>query len=179
MGWRAQVLSVAGGVERVIQIGCNLLLLVSGLSLLALLSATVGLRYGFHAGLNFAPDLSELLFAIFVMAGIAEASRQGVHVASQFLIHALAGKWRLRLALLIHGVTACVYLLLAWYALLNAIIANDQTSPVLQIPWSVGYGFLTLGLALVALCSIVAIIRHTLGGEAVEVDLADAGAAVT
>lgn len=179
MGWKARVLSVAGGVERAIQLSCNLLLLISGLSLLALLSATVGLRYGFHSGLNFAPDLSELLFAIFVMAGIAEAARQGVHVASQLLIHVLHGKWRLRLALFIHAVTACVYLLLAWYAVLNAIIANDQTSPVLQIPWSVGYSFLALGLALVALCSIVAIIRHTLGGEEVEVDLADAGAAIT
>jgi len=179
MGWKARVLFVTGSVERGIQLSCNLLLLVSGLSLLALLSATVGLRYVFQAGLTFAPDLSELLFAIFVMAGIAEASRQTVHVASQFLIHSLHGKWRLRLALFIHAVTACVYLLLAWYAVLNAIIANDQTSPVMQIPWSVGYGFLALGLALVALCSIMAIIRHTVGGEAVEIDLADAGAAVT
>jgi hypothetical protein len=49
----------------------------------------------------------------------------------------------------------------------------------MEIPWSVGYGCLALGLALVATCSLTAIARHALGGEVVKVDLADAGAAVT
>ena len=81
--------------------------------------------------------------------------------------------------MLIHAVTAATYLLLAWYATQNAIIAHDQHTPVLNIPYSVGYGCLALGLALVALCSVLAIVRHTLGGEGVRVDLADPGAAVT
>ncbi len=80
------------------------------------------------------------------------------------------------LAVFIHAVTAAIYPLLAWYALQNAIIAHDQTTPVLRIPWSVGYGCLSLGLAMVAMCSLAAIVRHTLGGEEVRVDLADPGA---
>ena len=48
---------------------------------------------------------------------------------------------------------------------LNAIIAHDQHTPVLKIPYSVGYGCLALGLALVAMCSVLAIVRHTLGSE--------------
>lgn len=179
MNWRKRLLSVARGVERAVELGCNALLLATGLGLLCLLSIVVLLRYAFQSGLNFAPDLSELLFAIFVMAGIAQAARQGVHVATQLLLHALKGKWRVALAVLTHAVTATVYLLLAWYALQNAIIAHDQTTPVLGIPWSVGYGCLSLGLALVATCSILAIVRHTVGGEEVKVDLADPGAAVT
>ena len=42
--------------------------------------------------------MTELLFAIFVMAGIVQAARMGVHVATQLLLHILEGKWRTRLA---------------------------------------------------------------------------------
>jgi|SRR5688572_19841488 TRAP-type C4-dicarboxylate transport system permease small subunit len=179
MAWRQRVLSIARAVDRAVELGCNFLLLTAGLGLLALLTVVVVLRYAFATGLTFATDLTELLFAIFVMAGITLAARRGVHVATQLLLHALHGAWRLALAVVIHIVTATTYLALAWYALQNAIIAHDQTSPVMGIPWSVGYGCLALGLALVAACSLTAIVRHTLGGEAVKVDLADAGAAVT
>ena len=179
MAWRPRALSVARGVDRTVELGCNVLLLTAGLGLLTLLTVVVVLRYIFASGLTFATDLTELLFAIFVMAGIAEAARRGVHVATQLLLHWLHGVWRTALAVVIHVVTATIYLLLAWYALQNAIIAHDQTTPVLDIPWSVGYGCLALGLALVAICSLTAIVRHTLGGQEVEVDLADAGAGVT
>jgi TRAP-type C4-dicarboxylate transport system permease small subunit len=76
-----------------------------------------------------------------------------------------------------HAVTAIAYLLLAWYAARNAVIAHDQTSPVLHIPWSVGYGCLATGLALIAVCSLTRIARHVIGREPVRVDLADPGAA--
>jgi TRAP-type C4-dicarboxylate transport system permease small subunit len=179
MALRTAVVSIARVTEHAVELGCNLLMLVTGLALLSLLTLVVVLRYAFESGLNSAPDLTELLFAIFVMAGIAQAARLGVHVATQLLLNALDGRWRLGLAVLTHAVTATVYLLLAWYALQNAIIAHDQTTPVLRIPWSVGYGCLSLGLALVATCSLTAIVRHTLGGEEVRVNLADPGAAVT
>jgi TRAP-type C4-dicarboxylate transport system permease small subunit len=179
MGWKSRVLSIAHGVDRAIEVGCHFLLLTAGLGLLTLLTVVVVLRYAFASGLTFATDLTELLFAIFVMAGIAEAARRGVHVATQLLLHTLRGPTRVGLAVLIHIVTAAVYFVLGWYALQNAIIAHDQTTPVLGIPWSVGYGCLALGLALVATCSLTGIVRHTLGGQAVRVDLSDAGAAVT
>jgi TRAP-type C4-dicarboxylate transport system permease small subunit len=176
-GARAALVRLAVAVERGIELSCNGLMLVSGIGLLALLNVVVLLRYGFESGLEFAPDLSELLFAILVMAGIAQAARRGVHVATQLLINALHARARLAAHVFIHAVTAVTYFLLAWYAMENAIIANDQTTPVLHIPWSVGYGCLATGLALVGLCSVTAIVRHTLGDERVVVDLADPGAA--
>ena len=172
------VVALARGTERAIERVCNFLLLTSGLGLLTLLTIVVVLRYAFEGGFGFAPDLSELLFCIFVMAGIAQAARMGAHVATQLLLHTLQGRARLALTVLIHAVTAVTFLTLAWYALQNAIVAHDQTTPVLQIPWSVGYGCLSAGLALVALCSLAAIVRHTLGGEEVKVNLADAGPGV-
>ena len=172
------VVVLARGTERAIERLCNLLLLVSGLALLVLLTIVVVLRYAFEGGFGFAPDLSELLFCIFVMAGIVQAARMGAHVATQLLLHTLQGRARLLLTLFIHAVTATTFFILAWYALRNAIVAHDQTTPVLQIPWSVGYGCLAAGLALVAVCSVTAIVRYAIGGDAVKVDLADAGPGV-
>jgi TRAP-type transport system small permease protein len=176
---RALLLVIANAADHAIDLFCKLLLLVTGLGLLTLLTVVVVMRYGFSSGLNIATELTELMFAIFVMAGIVQAARMGVHVATQLLLHMLRGKWRLALSWLINAVTAGVYLLLAWYALQNAIIAHDQTTPVLGIPWSVGYGCLGLGLALVAVCSILAIVRQALSGETPAVNLAGPGAAVT
>lgn len=172
-------LAVANAADRAIDAICKMLMLVTGLGLLALLTAVVVMRYAMASGLTTAPEISELMFAIFVMAGIVQAARMGVHVGTQLLLHLLQGKWRTRLAVLINAVIAATYALLAWYAALNAIIAHDQRTPVLGIPYSVGYGCLLLGLALVSLCSVLAIIRHTLGSEDIHVDLADPGAAVT
>jgi TRAP-type transport system small permease protein len=172
------VVSVAHAAERAIQLACNFLLLTSGLGLLCLLSIVVVLRYAFESSLSFSPDLSELLFCIFVVAGIVQAARRGAHVATLLLLHTLQGGARLALALFIHGVTACAFLLLAWYAFKNAVVAHDQTTPVLQIPWSVGYGCLSIGLALVAICSLATIVRYAIGGEEVKVNLADTGPGV-
>ena len=176
MSLRHMLVAIAGVIDSAIGYVCNALMVIAGLGLLTLLTAVVVLRYFFHTGFSFAPDLSELLFAIFVMAGVVQAARLGVHVATQILISVLNDTWRRILAVAIHAVTAAAYIQLSWYALQNAIIAHDQTTPVLQIPWSVGYGILATGLCFVALLSVTAIIRYTLGGEEVVVNLADAEA---
>ncbi|WP_102958168.1 TRAP transporter small permease [Mangrovicella endophytica] len=172
-------LVLARTVERGIEWLCNAVMLVTGLAMLALLTLVAAMRYLLESGLNAAPDLTEVLFAFFVVAGIVQAARMGVHVATQMLLSLLPPAGRRVLSIIIHVVTAATYLLLAWYAYQNAVIANDQTSPVLQIPMSVGYGALTAGLALVAVCSLTAIVRLIVGHERVVVDLADPGAAVT
>jgi TRAP-type C4-dicarboxylate transport system permease small subunit len=179
MTLRSGILALAKALDRAIDAGCKLLLLAMGLGLLTLLTVVVLMRYALASGLTTAPEMTELMFAIFIMAGIVQAARMGVHVATQLLLLALEGKWRTRLAVLIHAVIAATYALLAWYATMNAIIAHDQHTPVLGIPYSVGYGCLSLGLALVTVCSVLAVVRLTLGREEVHVDLADPGAAVT
>jgi TRAP-type C4-dicarboxylate transport system permease small subunit len=65
---RLTVVRTAGAIERAVELLCNALMLVTGLAMLALLTLVVILRYLFESGLSFAPDLTELLFAIFVMA---------------------------------------------------------------------------------------------------------------
>ena len=172
------LVSAAHVIDRLVGALCRLILIVTGLFILVVLTAIVFLRYSETGSIDSGSELCSLAFPIFVMAGIVEAARTGAHVATQILLHALKSTWRIGLVFLIHGITAAAYLYLSWYAYQNTLIAHDELSTILQIPGSVGYGTLTIGLFLVGLCSVGAIIRHTLGHEAVHVNLADAGPGV-
>ena len=180
MAWRPRVLSIARGGGPRSRARLQFPAADAGLGLLCLLTVVVVLRYAFADGFRHSRRISPS-FCSRSSSWRASLSPPGAACTSQRNSCCIRcrrrGVWRLQS--LIHVVTAIDLLLLAWYALQNAIIAHDQTSPVMEIPWSVGYGCLALGLALVATCSLTAIVRHTLGGEAVKVDLADAGAAVT
>lgn len=176
--WKTALVSAAHTIENVIGAGCRAILLVTGLALLVILTLIAVLRYSNGVSIDSGSELSALIFPVFVMAGIVEAARLGAHVATQLLLNALNDTWRLRLVVLIHSVTATVYLYLSWYAYRNAVIAHDELSTILQVPGSVGYGCLATGLALVGVCSLTAIVRHTLGNEKVMVNLADAGPGV-
>lgn len=176
--WQTMLVSAAHKLETAIGTFCHAVLLVTGLFLLAILTVIVVLRYSNGGSIDSGSELCALTFPIFVMAGIVEAARMGAHVATQLMLNALNAVWRVRLVILIHSVTATVYLYLAWYAYLNALIAHDELSTTLEVPGSVGYGCLAIGLLLVGLCSVTAFIRHTLGGEKVFINLADAGPGV-
>lgn len=165
-------------IDRAVGSFCRLILVSTGLFMLAVLAAIVTLRYTDIGTLDSGSELCSLAFPIFVMAGVVEAARTGAHVATQILLNALKRTGRVYLATAIHGITAIVYLYLSWYAYQNTLIAHDELSTVLQVPGSLGYGSLTIGLFLVSLCSLAAIVRHTLGHEDVHVNLADAGPGV-
>ena len=173
MGGGALLVSAASALERAVEAICKTLIVASGIGLVAVLAAVVVLRYAFASGISSSVELTELAFAVFVMAGITLAARHGAHVTTKLTLTWLKGRARLSLALLIHLVTAAVYLLLAWYAYQNALIAHDQHTPVLGIPYSVGYGILAVGLAMVGISSLVGIINLTLGGAEVQIEAAE------
>lgn len=165
-------------IEKGIRAFCRAILLSTGLFLLFILTAIVLLRYSNSGSIDSGSELSALVFPVFVMAGIVEAALAGAHVATQVMLNVLNTVWRKRLVVLIHTVTATLYLYLTTFAYRNAVIAHDELSTILQVPGSVGYGSLAIGLALVGICSLCAIVRHTLGKEKVTVNLADAGPGV-
>jgi len=165
-------------VESAIARLCQGVLLVTGLFLLVILTIIVVLRYSGGGSIDYGAELCALVFPIFVMAGIVEAARLGAHVATQLLLNVLDERWRTRLVVFIHALTAATYLYLFKYAYLNALIAHDELSTQLQVPGSVGYGSLATGLLLVGVCSLTAIVRHTVGKEKVLINLADAGPGV-
>lgn len=172
------LVSAAQLIDRLVSVLCRLIMIATGLFMLVVLTAIVVLRYTNAGSIDSGSELCALAFPIFVMAGIVEAARTGAHVATQILLNALNPAWRVALVTLLHGITATAYLYLSWYAFQNTVIAHDELSTILQVPNSLGYGSLAIGLFLVGLCSIGAIVRHVLGGEAVHVNLADAGPGV-
>ena len=172
------LVSAAQRIDRCVGSFCRLVLIATGLFMLAVLTIIVMQRYTGIGTFDSGSELCSLTFPIFVMAGIVDAARKGAHVATQILLNALGQTGRIYLVIILHGITAIAYFYLGWYAYQNALIAHDELSTVLQVPGSLGYGSLTLGLFLVGLCSVGAIVRHTLGQEPVHVNLADAGPGV-
>ena len=169
------LVSAAQLIDRGVGSLCRLVLITTGLFMLFVLTTIVLQRYTGIGTFDSGSELCSLTFPIFVMAGIVDAARKGAHVATQILLNALGSTGRIFLVVFLHGITAIAYFYLAWYAWQNALIAHDELSTILQVPGSLGYGSLTVGLFLVGLCSLGAIVRHTLGGENVHVNLADAG----
>ena len=172
------LVSTAQLIDRGVGSFCRVVLITTGLFMLAVLTIIVMQRYTNIGTFDSGSELCSLAFPIFVMAGIVDAARKGAHVATQILLNALGATGRIFLVIVLHGITAIAYFYLAWYAWQNALIAHDELSTVLQVPGSLGYGCLTAGLFLVGLCSLGAIVRHTLGREPVHVNLADAGPGV-
>jgi TRAP-type C4-dicarboxylate transport system permease small subunit len=177
-GWRAALLAAARLVDVFVGKVCRSVLVITGLALLVVLIGTVAVRYFHGASVRYDAELIALTFPIFVSAGIAEAARQGAHVATQIMLKVLNDVWRPRLAIFIHAATATAYLYLAWYAFLNALIAHDERSTILRVPGSVGYGSLSVGLGLIGICSLAAIVRLLIAGEKVKVDFAASGPGV-
>jgi len=172
------LVSAAQLIDRGVESFCRVVLIATGLFMLAVLTTIVMQRYTNIGKFDSGSELCSLAFPIFVMAGIVDAARKGAHVATQILLNALGSTGRIFLVIVLHSITAIAYFYLGWYAYQNALIAHDELSTVLQVPGSLGYGCLTAGLFLVGLCSLGAIVRHTLGREPVHVNLADAGPGV-
>jgi TRAP-type C4-dicarboxylate transport system permease small subunit len=167
------VVKAAEVIERGIEAVCSFLIAAGGIALTLILATVVVLRYGFQSGIPASVEITELSFAVFVMAGIALAARHGAHVTTRLALNLLQGYARLALALVIHAATLAVYLFLAWYTWQNALIAHDQRTPVLDIPYSVGYGILAVGLVLISLSSLVAMVKLTWGGDEVPLEAAE------
>ena len=153
------------GTDSAVGLCCKFFLVLSGSALLLILMVNVIFRMVGYVGFSSAEELPSLIFPVFSMAGVVMAAKNGTHVATQILINTLTGVWKKMLSLLIHALTAAAYLVLAIYAFDNALIAHDELSIVLGVPKSVGFGSLAAGMFLVALCSILMIIRQVTGME--------------
>ena len=173
MGWKTTTVAAAHGVETGVQWLCRAVLVLSGFALLAVLVINVFVRYVMEGSVGSLSELPALLFPWFVMGGVVLASVRGSHVAMQLLLHSLAPTNRRWLAVLIHAVSAVVFLMLAWYSVENTLIAHDEKSTILRVPGSVGYSALLIAFLLVGVSSVTALLRIGVGDEPVLVDMAE------
>ena len=152
-------------LERVISWLCHGILYVTTGAIFFILSANVILRYTTGTSLQWASEVPELLFPWLVMGGIVLATQHGTHISVVILIQRLSPQAR-RWTLVLGGlVTVALYALLAGAAGTLMPIANDELSPMLQVPGSVTVGSLLLGFILIAVLTLIQV-RNAWSGAA-------------
>jgi TRAP-type transport system small permease protein len=145
----------SGLLERAIAWLCHGILYVTTGAIFVILCANVILRYTTGSSLQWASEVPELLFPWLVMAGVVLATQQGTHISVVILVQRLPLEVR-RWILAAGGlVVVALYAVLAAAAWTLMPIANDELSPMLQIPGSVTVGSLLLGFILIALLTLI------------------------
>ncbi len=141
-------------LEHVIVSICSVVLWVTTVVIFVILTANTILRYTGGTGLQWANELPELLFPWLVMAGVVLGAEKGAHIATVFLMEAVAPRAQRVIGVLGWLVVAVLYATLskATYAMLE--IVHDEKSPILQVPGSVTYACLLGGMVMLALLAL-------------------------
>lgn len=143
-----------GWLERLVCAICKVVLWITVSVIFFILTANTLLRYSTGSSLQWASEVPELMFPWLVMSGIVLAAAKGAHITTTFLVGALPPIWQRRVAvaawLLVAGLYG--YLVKATYMLLE--IVHDEKSPILQVPGSVTYGCVMVGMALLCVLAL-------------------------
>ncbi|WP_262296723.1 TRAP transporter small permease [Microvirga sesbaniae] len=161
-------LPVAKVIDRAVALACQAVILLTGIALLAILTANVVARYVLESGgFRFAQELPERLFPWFIMAGVALAVQKGGHMAVESVLSRLNRNGARIMLLVGHAIIIASYAVLAWEALGVADIVSIETSPVLGLSSSYSYYALALGCIAVILTTFALALRvAVIGPEA-------------
>ena len=143
-------------LERVIVYTCSAVLWVTTTVIFVILAANTLLRYVSGSSLQWANEVPELLFPWLVMAGVGLASEKGSHIATVFLVDSVSAAARRIIAVVAWLAVAMLYAVLvrATWSMLE--IVHDERSPILQVPGSVTYVCVLVGMGLIALLALLA-----------------------
>ena len=143
-----------GWVERSIAALCRAILWLSMTMIFMILVANTVLRYLTGSSLQWANEVPELLFPWLVMAGVVLASIHGAHIATTFLVESLSGTRQRVIGgvswLLVSGLYAT--LSVSTFQMLD--IAHDEKSPILQVPGSITYACVMVGMVMLAVLAL-------------------------
>jgi TRAP-type C4-dicarboxylate transport system permease small subunit len=137
-------------LERGVTGVCRGVLWVSTSVIFVILVANTVLRYATGSSLQWANEVPELLFPWLVMAGVVLAAKQGAHIATTFLMEAVSPAVGRIVATLSWLVVAGLYATLAVSTWRMLEIVHDEKSPILQLPGSLTYTCVMLGMGLLA-----------------------------
>jgi TRAP-type C4-dicarboxylate transport system permease small subunit len=143
-------------LERAIVFVCSIVLWVTTLVIFVILTANTALRYAGGSSLQWANEVPELLFPWLVMAGVVLASEKGAHIATVFLVDSVGAGARRIIAIISWTAVALLYAVLirATWGMLE--IVHDERSPILQVPGSVTYVCVLIGMVLMAALALLA-----------------------
>jgi TRAP-type C4-dicarboxylate transport system permease small subunit len=104
--------------------------------------------------LQWANEIPELLFPWLVMSGVVLAAAHGAHITTSFLMDAVPATVRRWTAIGTWLVVATLYgtLASATYQMLE--IVHDERSPIMQVPGSLTYGCVMVGLLMLGLLAL-------------------------
>lgn len=142
-------------IERTISVLCQVLLWISTVVIFTILVGNTILRYATGASLQWANEVPELLFPWLVMSGVVLAAQHGAHITTSFLMDKMSGAARRLWGVLGWAVVCVLYgtLTLATWRMLD--IVHDEKSPILQIPGSITYACVMVGMALLAVLAVM------------------------
>lgn len=162
---RRIALAAVDRLDRLITVICRFTLLVTGIALTVVMTASVGARYLLATGgLDAAQELPERLFPWFIVAGVALAAQTGGHMAVEWLPAKLDTAGRRWLLLFGNAIVLVAYAVLFEQALEVAEIAKLEKSPVLGLPGSHGYWAIAFGCVLLACATLCSSVRILLSG---------------
>jgi TRAP-type transport system small permease protein len=162
---RRRMLAAVNGVDRLITRICRFVILVTGITLTALLTGNVVARYVLASGgIDAAEEIPERLFPWFIVAGIALAAQAGGHMSVDWVLDRLGARGRRWLLLLANTIVFLSYLVIFQQAMVLAEIAKVERSPVLNLPGSHGYWAIAFGCLLLALATACTAVRLMLTG---------------
>lgn len=143
-----------GLLERIIIGVCRVVLWMATVVIFLILVVNTVLRYITGSSLQWANEVPELLFPWLVMAGVVMAAQQGAHIATTFLMEALPRTVQRIVATIGWLVVAVLYAVLsvATYRMLDVV--HDEKSPILQLPGSITYACVMVGMVLLAVLAL-------------------------
>jgi TRAP-type C4-dicarboxylate transport system permease small subunit len=143
-----------GLLDRAIAAVCHVVLWLSTGVIFVILVANTVLRYVTGSSLQWANEVPELLFPWLVMSGVVLAALHGAHIATTFMVEAVPAAARRWIALASWVLVAALYATLAVATFRMLEIVHDEKSPILQLPGSITYGCVMVGMALLALLAL-------------------------
>ena len=141
-------------VERGVVGLCQVVLWLSTVAIFVILVANTVLRYARGSSLQWANEVPELLFPWMVMAGVVLAAVHSAHIATTFLMEAIPAAARRAVGVISWLVVAGLYGVLAWATFRMLDVVHDEKSAILQLPGSLTYGCVMVGMALLALLAL-------------------------
>lgn len=158
-------LRVAGALDKAVRGLCQVVIVLTGLALMATLGANVLARYLFASGgFDWAQEVPERLFPWFIMAGAALAVQGGGHIAVEWALEKLGREGRRWLLVVGQLLVLGAYVKLSVLALEVAEIASIERSPALGLSGAHGYWAIVAGCVLIVVGTATNTLRVALLG---------------
>ena len=146
-------------VDRLIEVTCIVVIVLTISLMLLTLLAEVVVRYVTNQGMGWPTEVPNLFFPWLVMSGILLAAQRGKHIAINILIDKL-GKMANRLLLIsLQVLVAGTFLYLAWVGLFVIEITGSEVYPVTGISAKWAYLSIIVGFAGLGITALTTIVR--------------------